>query len=134
MPSKSRSREEIISHLAGAVALFKSRWAAYSTSVDYHSDGPDIHIVLLSEQVAAIAARGDWNELADFFEALEHSASRGERHVAHAVAVGLLLDLIEDLELLEADLRECFNRLGANSRKAWREAYGDGHGGAEWSG
>ena len=128
----SRSREAIISRLAGAVAPFKARWAAYRTSVAYRSDGPDIHIVLLAEQVAGIAARGEWNELADFFDALEHYASRRELHVARAVTVGLLLDLIEDLELLEVDLRECFNRLGSSSRKAWCEAYRDGHGGAEW--
>jgi hypothetical protein len=134
MTSKSRSREAIISRLAGAVPPYKARWAAYRTSVEYRSDGPDIHIVLLSEQVAGIAARGEWRELSDFLAALEHYASRRDVHVARAVAVGLLLDLIEDLELLEADLRDCFNRLGSNSRKAWREAYRDGHGGAEWPG
>ncbi len=132
MTARSGSRVDIISRLAGAVTPFKARWAAYRTSVEYRSDGPDIHIVLLSEQVAGIAARGEWNELSDFLEALEHYASRRELHVARTVAVGLLLDLIEDLELLEVDLRQCFNRLGSNSRKAWREAYRDGHGGVEW--
>lgn len=130
----SRSREAIISRLAGAVAPFKARWAAYRTSIEYRSDGPDIHIVLLSEQVARIAARGEWNELSDFFAELEDYASRRELRVARAVTAGLLLDLIEDLELLEADARECFNRLGPNSCKAWREAYRDGHGGVEWPG
>jgi hypothetical protein len=120
----------MISRLAGAVSPFKARWTAYRTSVDYRSDGPDIHIVMLSEQVAGMAARGEWTELSDFFEALEQYASRRELHVARAVAVGFLLDLIEDLELLEVDLQQCFNRLGANSRKAWREAYRDGHRGA----
>ena len=134
MPSKSGSREAIISRLAGAVAPYKARWAAYRTSVEYRSDGADIHIVLLSEQVAGIAARGEWSELSDFLAALEHYASRRELHVARTVAVGLLLDLIEDLELMDVDLRQCFNRLGSNSRKAWREAYRDGHGGAEWPG
>jgi hypothetical protein len=122
----------MISRLAGAVPPFKARWAAYRKSVDYRSDGPDIHIVLLSEQVAGMAARGEWTELSGFFAALEHYASRRELHVARMVAVGFLLDLIEDLELLEVDLRQCFNRLGPNSRKAWTEAYRDGHGGAEW--
>jgi len=122
----------MISRLAGAVPPFKARWAAYRTSVDYRSDGPDIHIVLLSEQVAGMAARGEWKELSDFFEALEQYASRRELHVARVVAVGILLDLIEDLELLEVDLRQCFNHLGSSSRKAWCEAYRDGHGGAEW--
>lgn len=134
MPSKSGSRESIISRLAGAVPPFKARWAAYRTSVDYRSDGPDIHIVLLSEQVAVMAAREEWKDLSDFFEALEQYASRRELHVARVVAVGFLLDLIEDLELLEVDLQHCFNRLGSSSRKAWREAYRDGHGGAEWPG
>ena len=87
---------------------------------------------MLSEQVARLAARGEWKDLSDFFEALEHYASRRELHVARMVAVGFLLDLIEDLELIEADLRQCFNRLGSASRKAWHEAYRDGHGGAEW--
>jgi hypothetical protein len=122
----------MISRLAGAVPPFKARWAAYRTSVDYRSDGPDIHIVLLSEQVAGMAARGEWKELSDFFEALEQYASRRELHVARVVAVGILLDLIEDLELLEVDLRQCFNHLGSSSRKAWCEAYRDGHRGAEW--
>jgi hypothetical protein len=117
----------MISRLAGAVPPFKARWTAYRTSVDYRSDGPDIHLVMLSEQVAGMAARGEWTELSDFFEALEQYASRRELHVARAVAVGFLLDLIEDLELLEVDLQQCFNRLGASSRKAWREAYRDGH-------
>jgi hypothetical protein len=117
----------MISRLAGAVPPFKARWTAYRTSVDYRSDGPDIHLVMLSEQVAGMAARGEWTELSDFFEALEQYASRRELHVARAVAVGFLLDLIEDLELLEVDLQQCFNRLGASSRKAWREAYSDGH-------
>jgi len=121
----------MISRLAGAVPPFKARWAAYRTSVDYRSDGPDIHIVMLSEQVARIAAREEWNELSDFFVALEQYASRRELHVARMVAVGFLVDLIEDLELLEVDLRQCFNRLGSSSRKAWKEAYRDGHG-AEW--
>ena len=122
----------MISRLAGAVPPFKARWAAYRTSVDYRTDGPDIHMVLLTEQVARMAARGEWTELSDFFEALERYASRRELHVARMVAEGLLLDLIEDLELLEVDPRQCFNRLGANSRKAWREAFRDGHRGAEW--
>jgi hypothetical protein len=122
----------MISRLAGAVPPFRARWAAYRKSVDYRSDGPDIHIVLLSEQVAGMAARGEWTGLSGFFAALEHYASRRELHVARMVAVGFLLDLIEDLELLEVDLRQCFNRLGPNSRKAWREAFRDGHGGAEW--
>jgi hypothetical protein len=122
----------MISRLAGAVPPFKARWAAYRTSVDYRSDGPDIHMVLLTEQVAGMAAREEWAELSAFFEALERYASRRELHVARMVAVGLLLDLIEDLELLEVDLRPCFNRLGPHSRAAWREAYRDGHGGAEW--
>ncbi len=122
----------MISRLAGAVPPFKARWAAYRTSVDYRSDGPDIHIVMLSEQVARIAARGEWKDLSDFFEALEQYASRRELHVARTVAVGFLLDLIEDLELLEVDPRHCFNRLGSSSRTAWREAYRDGHRGAEW--
>lgn len=122
----------MISRLAGAVPPFKARWTAYRTSVDYRSDGPDIHIVLLSEQVARMAARGEWDQLSDFFEALERYASRRELHIAPMVAVGLLLDLIEDLELLEVDLRHCFNRLGPSSRTAWREAYRDGHGGTEW--
>lgn len=130
----SRSREAIISRLADAVAPFKTRWAAYRTSIEYRSDGSDIHVVLLSEQVAGIAARGEWNELSDFFEALEDYASRRELHVARAVTVGLLLDLIEDLELLDVDLRQCFDRLGSNARKVWREVYRDGHGGAEWPG
>lgn len=122
----------MISRLAGAVPPFKARWAAYRTSVDYRSDGPDIHMVLLTEQVAGMAARGEWTALSHFFEALEQYASRRELHVARMVAEGLLLDLIEDLELLEVDPRHCFNRLGPNSRKAWREAFRDGHRGAEW--
>lgn len=130
----SSSKEAIISRLAGAVAPFKARWAAYRTSIEYRSDGPDIHIVLLSEQVARIAARGEWNELSDFFAALEDYASRRELRVARAVTAGLLLDLIEDLELLEVDPQECFNRLGPNSCTAWRDAYRDGHGGVEWPG
>jgi len=131
---RSRSRETIISRLADAVAPFKAHWAAYRTSIEYRSDGPDIHLVLLSEQVAGIAARGEWNELSDFFEALEDYASRRELHVARAVTVSLLLDLIEDLELLDVDLRHCFDRLGSNSRQAWRELYRDTHGGVEWPG
>jgi hypothetical protein len=122
----------MISRLAGAVPPFKARWAAYRSSVDYRLDGPDIHIVLLSEQVAGMAARGEWKALSAFFEALEQYAARRELHVARMVAVGLLLDLIEDLELLEVDLRHCFNRLGPSSRTAWREAYREGHGGVEW--
>ena len=122
----------MISRLAGAVPPFKARWAAYRTSVDYRTDGPDIHMVLLTEQVARMAARGEWTELSDFFEALERYASRRELHVARMVAEGLLLDLIEDLVLLEVDPRQCFNRLGPNSRKAWREAFRDGHRRTEW--
>lgn len=132
MPARSRSRESIISRLAVAVRPFKARWAAYRTSVDYLSDGPDIHIVLLSEQVARIAARGEWNELAGFFEALERYAVRRQLHVARVVAVGLLLDVIEDLELLEVELQQFFERLGPASRQAWCDAYRNGHYGAQW--
>lgn len=132
MTSRSRSREMIISRLAGAVPPFKARWAAYRTSLNYATDGAEIHIVLLSEQIAGIAKRGDWGALTDFFEALEIYASRRRLHVARSVAVGLLLDLIDSLELAEADLQPFFDHLGPSSRKAWREAYGDGHGGEEW--
>ncbi len=132
MASRSRSRETIISRLAGAVAPYKARWAAYRTSVHYESDGPDIHIVLLSEQVAGLAARGEWAALADFFEALEQYASRRRLHVARSVAVGLLQDLIESLELGDAGLEPFFEHLGPSSQKVWREAYRDGHGGQEW--
>jgi hypothetical protein len=132
MPSRSRSQETIISRLAGAARPFKARWAAYRTSVTYRSDGPDIHIVMLSEQVARIAARGEWNDLAEFFEALEGYAVHRQLHVARVVAVGVLLDTIEDLELLEVDLRQFFERLGPGSRQVWCDAYRNGHGGAEW--
>ena len=124
----------IISRLAGAVPPFKARWAAYRTSLNYATDGPEIHIVLLSEQIAGIAARGDWDALTDFFDALEIYASRRRLHVARSVAAGLLLDLIDSLELAEADLQPFFDHLGPSSRKAWREAYLDGHGGEEWPG
>lgn len=134
MASRSRSRETIISRLAGAVPPFKARWAAYRTSINYSTDGPEIHIVLLSEQIAGIAARGDWDALTDFFDALEIYASRRRLHVARSVAVGLLLDLIDSLELAEADLQPFFDHLGPSSRKAWREAFRDGHGGEEWPG
>lgn len=132
MPSRSRSKETIISRLAGSVAPFRARWAAYRTSIHYESDGPDIHIVLVSEQVAGIAARAQWDELVDFFDALELYAARKRLHVARSIAVGLLVDLIENLELLEADLRPFFDHLGPSSRKAWLEAYRDSHRGEEW--
>jgi hypothetical protein len=133
MPSRSHSRESIISRLAGAVPPFKARWAAYRTSINYASDGPEIHILLLSEQIAAMAAHGEWNGLGDFFDALEVYASRRRLHVARSVAVGLLLDLIDSLELADADLQPFFDHLGPSSRKAWREAYRDGHRGGEWA-
>lgn len=134
MTSRSRSRESIISRLAGAVPPLKARWAAYRTSVNYATDGPEIHIVLLSEQIAGMAAQGEWAVLGDFFEALELYASRRRLHVARSVAVGLLLDLIDSLELADADLQSFFDHLGPSSRKAWREAYRDGHRGDEWDG
>ncbi len=134
MTSRSRSRESIISRLAGAVPPLKARWAAYRTSVNYATDGPEIHIVLLSEQIARMAAQGEWAVLGDFFEALEVYASRRRLHVARSVAVGLLIDLIDSLELADADLPAFFEHLGPSSRKAWREAYRDGHRGEEWDG
>ena len=134
MTSRSGSRESIISRLAGAVPPLKARWAAYRTSVNYESDGPEIHIVLLSEQIARMAAQGEWAVLQEFFEALELYASRRRLHVARSVAVGLLIDLIDSLELADADLQPFYDRLGPNSRKAWREAYRDGHRGEEWEG
>ena len=132
MASRSRSRELIISRLAGAVPPFKARWAAYRTSINYATDGPEIHILLLSEQIAGLAAEGQWATLTGFFEALEVYASRRRLHVARSVAVGLLIDLIDSLELADADLRPFFDHLGPSTRKAWREAYRDGHGGEEW--
>lgn len=134
MASRSRSRELIISRLAGAVPPFKARWAAYRTSINYASDGPEIHILLLSEQIASIAAHGQWDALTDFFAALEVYASRRRLHVARSVAVGLLIDLIDSLELAEVDLQPFFDHLGPSARRAWREAYRDGHGGEEWEG
>ena len=130
MPSRSRSRETIIAHLAGAVPHFKARWAAYRTSVDYRTDGPEIHTVILSEQIARIAARGEWDALAGFFAALERYVLRRQLHVARAVTAALLLDLIEDLDLLDVDLPQFFDHLGAASRVAWQEAYRSGHDGS----
>jgi len=132
MPSRSRSRESIISRLAGEVPPLKARWAAYRTSLNYESDGPEIHIVMLSEQIAGMAAQGEWAVLGGFFDALELYAGRRRLRVARSVAVGLLLDLIDSLELADADLRPFFDHLGPSSRRAWREAYRDGHRGEEW--
>ncbi|HKC48317.1 MAG TPA: hypothetical protein VKB63_12015 [Gemmatimonadales bacterium] len=134
MSSRSRTRESIISQLAGAVPPLQARWAAYRTSVNYESDGPEFHIVLLSEQIARMAAQGEWAALGEFFEALELYASRRRLHVARSVAGGLLIDLIDSLELADADLRPFFDHLGPSSRTAWREAYRDGHRGEEWDG
>jgi len=133
MPSRSRSRETIIGRLAGVVSPFRARWASYRTSVHYATDGPDVHLLLLSEQLAVLAARREWDALGDFFETLELYASRRRLHVARTVAFGLLQDLIDSLELIDADLRPFFDHLGPSSRKAWREAYRDGHRGREWA-
>lgn len=128
-------RDTIIGRLANAIWPIQAQWARYRAGGDYHSDGPDVHGVFLSEQVARIAAQGQWDLLSEFFESLEHCyASRGERASARLMTDGLLQDLIEDLELLDVDLRRCFSRLGTRSRAAWCEAYRDGHGGAEWPG
>jgi hypothetical protein len=132
MPSRSRSRESIISRLADEVPPLKARWAPYRTSLNFESDGPEIHIVMLSEQIAGMAAQGEWAVLGGFFDALELYAGRRRLRVARSVAVGLLLDLIDSLELADADLRPFFDHLGPSSRRAWREAYRDGHRGEEW--
>ena len=133
MSSRSRSRETIIGRLAGVVSPFKARWASYRTSVHYATDGPDVHLLLLTEQVAALVAHGEWNALGDFFETLELYASRRRLHVARTVAVGLLQDLIDSLELIDVDLRPFFDHLGPSSRRVWTEAYRDGHRGGEWA-